>query len=149
MNKAKKYSTDGITAATTISRYGTSRLIAIIKAVAPIIGGIRTPPVDAQASTPPATCGLNPILFIAGIERAPVVRTFVITLPLIEPINPDAKIATLAGPPRTYPKREKAKLRKNCPPPVYCSATPNNRNPITKPAKALVGIPINASVESA
>ena len=35
------------------------------------------------------------------------------TLPLMEPIKPDAKIATLAGPPRTYPSSEKARLRKN------------------------------------
>ena len=32
------------------------------------------------------------------------------TLPLMDPIKPDAKIATLAGPPRTYPNSEKARL---------------------------------------
>ncbi len=38
--------------------------------------------------------------FIAGIETAPVVMTFEITEPDIEPMKPEAKIATLAAPPR-------------------------------------------------
>ena len=112
-----------------------------------MIGGINTPPVEAHASTPPATWGAKPIRFIAGIDIAPVVSTLVITLPLIEPIRPEAKIATLAGPPRTWPSRAKARFKKNWPPPVYCKATPNSRKPITKPAKARVGMPIKASVE--
>ena len=70
------------------------------KAVAPIIGGIKTPPVDAQASTPDAYSLLNPIRRMAGIESGPVVRTLLIGPPLIEPINPLEKIETFAGPPR-------------------------------------------------
>ena len=53
------------------------------------------------------------------MDMTPVVKTFVITLPLIDPIKPEAKMATLAGPPRFYPKRAKAKFRKKEPPPVY------------------------------
>ena len=70
------------------------------KAVAPIIGGMKTPPVDAQASTPDAYSLLKPIRRIAGIDSGPVVRTFDIGPPLIEPISPLEKMETLAGPPR-------------------------------------------------
>ena len=71
------------------------------KAVEPIIGGKRTPPVDAQDSTPAAYSFSMPLFCMAGIVICPVVKTFVITLPLIDPINPLDTIATLAEPPRT------------------------------------------------
>ena len=70
------------------------------KAVAPMIGGISTPPVDAQASVAAAVRAEKPVRFIAGIETAPVVSTFEITLPDIEPMKPLAKIDTFAAPPR-------------------------------------------------
>ena len=73
---------------------------AITKAVAPITGGASTAPVEAQASIAAAVVGRKPVRFIAGMVIAPVVRTLEITLPLIEPSNPDEKIATLAAPPR-------------------------------------------------
>ncbi len=75
----------------------------------------------------------------------PVVMTLVITLPLIEPINPLENTATLAGPPRTWPSRENARLMKNLPPPVCCRATPNSRKPITRLANACSGIPMMPS----
>ena len=75
----------------------------------------------------------------------PVVSTLVITEPLIDPIKPEEKIATLAGPPRTLPSRAKARLRKNWPPPVYCSATPKIKNPITRLPKARIGMPSRLS----
>ena len=65
------------------------------------MGGSRTPPVDAQASTPAAVSGSMPACFIAGMVIWPVVRTLVTTLPLIDPIRPLLIIATFAGPPRT------------------------------------------------
>ena len=42
----------------------------------------------------------NPVFRMAGIETAPVVSTLEITLPDIEPMNPEAKIDTFAAPPR-------------------------------------------------
>ena len=83
------------------------------KAVDPMIGGNSTPPVEAQASTPPATWGAIPDLRMAGMVSCPVVSTLVTTLPLMEPIKPLETMATFAGPPRCLPKIAKAKLRKN------------------------------------
>ena len=40
-------------AATTISQYATPRNCAMIKAAAPMIGGMTWPPVDAAATTAP------------------------------------------------------------------------------------------------
>ena len=70
------------------------------KAVAPMIGGINTPPVEAQASVAAAVLAENPVLRIAGIDTAPVVNTFEMTEPDIDPIKPLAKIETFAAPPR-------------------------------------------------
>ena len=70
-------------------------------AVAPMMGGIIVPPVDAQASMAPAVFARTPMRFIAGMVSEPVVSTLVIGPPDIEPNNPEEKIATLAGPPRT------------------------------------------------
>ncbi len=78
---------------------------------------------------------------MAGIDSTPVVSTLVMTLPLIEPIRPLAKIDTLAGPPRTCPSRAKARLMKKAPPPDFCSTTPKIRKPMTRPAKACSGTP--------
>ncbi len=109
-------------------------------------GGISTPPVEAQASTPAAYAGRKPTRFMAGIDITPVVSTLVITLPDMEPIKPEAKIATFAGPPRRLPSSANARFRKNAPPPVYCSATPKTRKPTTMLAKAFIGMPSRLSV---
>ncbi len=76
----------------------------------------------------------------------PVVSTLVMTLPDIDPIRPEEKMATFAGPPRRPPSSEKARLRKKAPPPVICSAMPNTRKPITRLAKAFIGMPRMLSV---
>ena len=68
------------------------------------------------------------------------------TEPLIEPIRPLAKIATFAGPPRICPSRAKARLIKNVPAPVCCKAAPKIRKPITRLAKARMGIPMMLSL---
>ncbi len=83
---------------------------------------------------------------MAGIVITPVVSTLVMTLPDIDPISPEEKMATLAGPPRWWPSSEKARLRKKAPPPVICSATPKTRKPITRLAKAFMGMPRMLSV---
>ena len=50
----------------------------MMKAAAPMIGGVICPPVELAASTAPAKCGLKPTRFIAGMVSAPVV-----TVPLV------------------------------------------------------------------
>ena len=70
----------------------------MMKAGAPMIGGISTPPVEAQASVAAAVWGEKPVFFIVGIETAPVDSTFEITEPDIEPMRPEAKIATSSAP---------------------------------------------------
>src|SRR3546814_14334774 len=116
------------------------------KAVAPMIGGISTPPVEAQASTPPAKAGLKPTFFIAGMVMQPVVSTFETTLSLIEPNRPDEKIATLAGPPRTLPSSAKAKLMKQATATVYFIAPPKIRNQTTSVAKPRNGCTSTPSI---
>ena len=119
----------------------------MMKAVAPMTGGASTAPVEAQASIAPAVDGLKPVFFMAGIVIVPVVSTFEITEPLIEPSRPDEKIATLAAPPRYWPQSAKAKLMKNSPAPVCCRAMPKIRKPITSSAKARIGMPSMLSDE--
>ena len=105
------------------------------------MGGIKTPPVDAQASTPEAYSFVNPMRRIAGMDNGPVVRTLLIGPPLIDPIRPLEKIETFAGPPRKCPRRAKAKFIKNGPPPVNCNDTPKIKNPKTSCTNTRIGIP--------
>ena len=72
---------------------------------------------------------------------APVVRTLAVTLPLIEPKSALEKIATLAAPPLTCPKVDRAMLRKKSPPPVAIKATANTMKPRRRLATTLMGIP--------
>ncbi|MPN34158.1 hypothetical protein SDC9_181651 [bioreactor metagenome] len=106
----------------------------MIKAAAPIIGGIICPPVEAEASTPPANSGLYPTLFINGMVNVPVPATFAKELPEIVPINPLARTAAFAGPPLKRPVREKAKSIKACAPPVSVRNAPRRINRNTKVA---------------
>ena len=85
--------------------------------------------------------------FIAGIDTAPVVSTLEITEPDIEPMKPEAKIATLAAPPRNEPTSASARSLKNLPPPVCWSTAPNTMKPITRLPKAFIGIPNELSLE--
>ena len=64
-----------------------------------MIGGIICPPVDATASTAPASSGEYPIFFIIGMVITPVVATFATADPDIIPISPEEMTAALAGPP--------------------------------------------------
>ena len=73
-----------------------------------MIGGVNIPPVEATASTAPATCGLKPIRFIKGIVNVPVVTTFAAGEPEIIPIRAEERIAVFAGPPRKRPAPAKA-----------------------------------------
>ena len=53
-NAEAKYRIAGITAALTISEYCTPSVSAMMKATAPITGGMICPPIEAVASTPAA-----------------------------------------------------------------------------------------------
>ena len=76
---------------------------AMMNAAAPITGGMSCPPVDATASTAPATWGLYPFRFISGMLMVPVVRTFATAVPEIIPIRLDPTTDAFAGPPRLRP----------------------------------------------
>ena len=71
----------------------------------------------------------------------PVVITLVTTVPESEPISPEDRIATFAGPPRTWPRSENDRLMKNRPAPVCSSAAPKTTKPKTSVAKARSGMP--------
>ena len=109
-------------------------------------GGINTPPVEAQASTPAAKGAVNLMRRMAGMVMTPVVITLVTTEPLIEPIRPLATMATLAGPPRMCPSNAKARLMKKVPAPVCCSAASKMMKPMTRLAKARIGMPMTLSL---
>jgi hypothetical protein len=91
----------GIAAPIAIVVYGIPRNTAMRNAVAPITGGVIAPWEAALASTAAATCGVNPVRFMAGIVIVPVLSTLLTPLPLSMPYSPLAQIATFAEPPRT------------------------------------------------
>ena len=95
------------------------------KAAAPITGGIRAPPEEAVASTAPATCASNPIRFISGMVKVPVVTVLATALPEIVPIIPLTAMEILAGPPLNFPKIEVATSMKNSVPPQAPKKAPN------------------------
>src|SRR5690625_6792721 len=77
----RKYRVAGITAAAIIKAYETPKYSIMIKAAAPIIGGIICPPVEAEASVPAANSGLNPDFFIIGIVNEPEATVLSTELP--------------------------------------------------------------------
>src|SRR5690625_7398352 len=79
--------------------YGTPRVSAIMKAAAPITGGRICPPTEAVDSTAPANVLVYPTFLIKGMVNAQVDTTLAMAETLIEPINPDAKVANFAGRP--------------------------------------------------
>ena len=72
---------------------------AMMKAAAPMIGGMSWPLVDAATSMAPAFTAGIPIRRMTGMVKVPVVTTLAIDEPEIMPVMPDARIAALAGPP--------------------------------------------------
>ena len=73
---------------------------AMMKAPAPITGGMNWPPVEATDSTAPANTGRYPIFFIRGMVKDPVLTTLATAEPLMVPNKALLMTATLAGPPR-------------------------------------------------
>jgi hypothetical protein len=98
------------------------------KAAAPITGGSRLPPVDAETSIAPASSPEYPSRRIIGMVIDPVVTTSDTELPEIIPYSPDETTAILAGPPGLLPVIAAAMLKKNAPPPVRLSSVPNSTN---------------------
>ena len=87
----------------------------MIKAAAPISGGIICPPVDAEASVAAANSGLKPDRFIIGIVNAPEPTVLATELPETVPCRALAITAVFAVPPVNRPVREKARSLKNWP----------------------------------
>ena len=110
-----------------------------------MMGGIICPFTEAATSTAPALTAGNPVFFIIGIVKVPVVTVFATEDPEIKPVSPDANIAALAGPPLIFPTRAKARLRKYFPPPATSKIAPNSTNKKIKLTDTLIGIPKIAS----
>jgi hypothetical protein len=89
----------------------------MIKAAAPMMGGIKIPPVEATASTAPAKAGGYPLFFIIGIVNEPVEATFAVAAPESIPKNALVITATFAGPPVLCPAMPKAISLKKSPTP--------------------------------
>ena len=117
----------------------------MMKAAAPMIGGINWPLVEAATSMAPALTADMPILRITGRLKTPVVTTLAMEEPEIAPVMPDARIAALAGPPRYLPTSAKDKSRKYLPAPALSSKAPNSTNRKTKLTETSMGSPKMAS----
>jgi hypothetical protein len=89
----------------------------MMKAPAPMMGGMSCPPVEAAASTPPANFGENPTFFIMGIVMDPVPTVLATALPEIDPMRPLPNTAIFAGPPTDRPMAAIARLMMNSPAP--------------------------------
>jgi len=83
-----------------------------------MIGGIKTPPVEAHASMPAAYSLENPVLRMAGMVITPVVTTLDTALPEMEPNSAEPTTAIFALPPRDRPVAANAKSVKKAPPPA-------------------------------
>ena len=110
-----------------------------------MIGGIIWPLTEAATSMAPAFTAVNPVRFIVGIVKVPVVTTFAIDEPEIIPVSPEARIAAFAGPPLNLPTRATAKFKKYFPPPAWSSMEPKSTNRNTKLTETEIGIPKIAS----
>jgi hypothetical protein len=91
---------------------------------------------------------VKPVRFMVGIVIVPAVSTLDTMLPPTVPSSPEAKMQTLAAPPRKVPQSAKDKLMKNFPAPVIISAVPNTKKPMTVSAKAWSGMPSRLSPDS-
>ena len=80
----------------------------MMKATAPITGGMICPPIEAVASTPPAKAARKPKRFISGMVNCPVVTTLATPEPEIVPISAEAMTADLGRPAAPWPTRPSA-----------------------------------------
>jgi hypothetical protein len=81
----------------------------MMKATAPMTGGMIWPPIDEVASTPPAKAGEKPKRFISGMVNWPLATTLATPEPEIVPISAEDRTQTWAGPPRAWPTKPSAK----------------------------------------
>ena len=99
----------------------------MMKAPAPMIGGMICPPVEATDSTEPASSGLYPVFFIRGIVNTPVLDTLATAEPEIIPIRPEDITAALAGPPTVLSESFIPQSISTPPPPQLAKKHPNTR----------------------
>ena len=100
---------------------------------------------DDETSIAPAFSFENPVFFIIGIVKVPVVTVLATEDPDIIPVIPEPKIAALAGPPLIFPTIAKAKFKKYWPPPAVSKSAPNKTNKNIKSTETPIGIPKIAS----
>src|ERR1044072_1273160 len=98
--------------------YETCKNSAMMKAAAPITGGINWPPVEPTDSIAAARYDEKPDLTIAGMVAMPTASTFDPALPEIMPNNPEPTTAILAAPPRNRHIADMARSEKNSAPPL-------------------------------
>ena len=129
----------------------------MMKAPAPMTGGIICPPLLAAASAAPAMWGLSPMRFISGIVNVPVVTTLPEALPDTVPMSALDPTAARPAPARILPNNPRAKFTKNRPAPDSCKNAPRIRNmmmnvaemttrkPSTPPMKSVESFACNSS----
>ena len=115
-------------AAKAMSAYGTSIVSAMMKATAPMTGGMIWPPIEDVASTAPANSGRYPKRFMSGMVNWPVVTTLATPLPLIVPIRPEEITETFAGPPWVWPTVPSARSLNRRIIPARSRKAPNRMN---------------------
>ena len=72
----------------------------MMKAEAPMTGGISWPPVEPTDSMAAARCGVKPERIMVGMVTMPTASTLLTALPEIMPNSPDPTTAILPAPPR-------------------------------------------------
>ena len=104
----------------------------MMKAPAPITGGINCPPVDAAASIPAAKRAGKPAFCINGIVMTPVDTVFATDEPDTDPIKPEPKTATKPGPPTILLAAARDNSMMKSPAPDLTRKAPNKINMKTK-----------------
>ncbi len=103
----------------------------MMKAEAPITGGINCPPVDPTASIAAERVLVKPDLTMVGIVTMPTASTFDTALPEIIPNSAEPTTAILAAPPRKWPIAAIEMSAKKSAPPVRASTWPRIVNGMT------------------
>ena len=84
----------------------------MMKAAAPITGGINCPPVEPTASIAAARVGEKPERDISGMVTMPTATTLLTAAPEIMPNSAEPNTAILAAPPRKRPMADMARSAK-------------------------------------
>ena len=100
----------------------------MMKAAAPMTGGMIMEPVEPMASMAPATSGRYPAFFMRGIVKTPTAATLATWLPVIMPKRQLPNIAAFAGPPRYFPNKAIPESIKSGPAPDTCRNAPKIMN---------------------